>query len=236
MTTEINAYARIAGGLYLLIAIIAAFSIGYVPMTIVVTGDAAATTENLLANQGLFAAGLTGDVAIMLIEIALSVMLFILMRRVSPTLALITMIARLAEVMVMAINVLISTMALMLVGQAGEVAAPETQTAVMLLLDAHAYGIFVWDILFGFSLFFLGYLVIRATFLPQLLGWGMAIGSFGYMLEGLNRITFLENGLLGTFIVALLVIATVSELAFGVWLAVRGVKADAWRATRTALA
>lgn len=216
-------YARMAGVLYLLIAVIAAFSIGYVPSTLIVAGDAATTIGNLSSNSGLFAAGLAGDVAIMLIEIALSVMLYMLTRPVSPTLALIAMIGRLAEVMVMAINILIHTMVILTLRQAGgDSLAPQAQALVMALVDAHAYGIYVWDILFGFSLAFLGYLVARSGYFPRILGWGMTAGSLGYLAEGLSKVTHIESEPMSLAIVALLVVATVAELAFALWLLVRG--------------
>jgi hypothetical protein len=229
MTTEMSptTYARIAGILYLAIAIIAAFAIGYVPSTIVVSGDAAATAANLAGNTGLFAGGIAGDVAIILIEIALSVMLYRMFRQVSPTLAMISMIGRLMEVAVMAINVLISTMALLVVRPAGETITSDTQSLVMLLLDAHAYGIYVWDILFGFSLAALGILVVRSGQYPRLLGWAMALGSIGYLAEGLSRITFIEAAPLGIAIVALLTVATIAELSFALWLLIRGPKQPA---------
>ena len=56
----------------------------------------------------------------MLIEIALSVMLFVLFRPVSPTLSLVTMIARLAEVAVMATNVLLSIMTMVVLDGASD--------------------------------------------------------------------------------------------------------------------
>lgn len=226
-------YARTAGVLYLLIAVIAAVSIGYIPSVLVVAGDAAATSANLLANPILFGLGLTGDIFIMLIEIALSVMLFVLLRPVSPTLSLITMIARLAEVAVMATNVLLKVMTLVVLNSALDtngIPSVATQDIAVLLIDAHGYGIFIWDIFFGFSLLTLGYLVVRSGFFPRLLGAGMLIGSFGYMLEGITRVTFVESATLAMLIVGLLVIATVGELAFAFWLLIRGINLPAFRA------
>ena len=100
----------------------------------------------------------------------------------------------------------------------------------MLLIEAHSYGIFIWDIFFGFSLLALGYLVVRSGYFPRLLGAGMLIGSFGYMLEGITRVTFVEFAPLGMLVVGLLVIATVGEMAFALWLLVRGINLPAFRA------
>ncbi len=43
-----TAYAKLAGLLYLLIAISGGFSIGYMPSVIMVPGDAATTAQNII--------------------------------------------------------------------------------------------------------------------------------------------------------------------------------------------
>src|SRR5215469_7072113 len=46
--------ARIAGALYLLVIVGGAFASGYVPGVLVVSGNAAATTHNILAQQEMY--------------------------------------------------------------------------------------------------------------------------------------------------------------------------------------
>ena len=139
-------YARIAGSLYLVIAIFGAFAIGYVPSIIVVAGDAAATTANLMANRGLFGLGVVADVIVMLTEIVLTMMLYVLFRSVSPTLSLIGAVSRLVMVVVMAVNLLIKILpVLMLDGTVHlDAFAPEqVQAVAMFLIETHGYGIYV---------------------------------------------------------------------------------------------
>jgi hypothetical protein len=75
---------------------------------------------------------------------------------------------------------------------------------------------------FGFHLAALGYLIFKSGYFPKLLGVALMIGSLGYFLEGLVKVTFIDNAALGTIVVGLLVIASVSELAFALWLLIRG--------------
>ena len=161
-------YARIAGLLYLIIAVFGAFAIAYVPSVIVAAGDAATTTANLLANQGLFGLGVFADVVVMLTEIVLSVMLFVLFKPTSPTLSMIAMVSRLTMVLVMAVNLLIYIMPLVLLRGADQngLATEQLQAAVLALFSAHKYGIYVWDMFFGFHLFVLAYEepTLRAAF------------------------------------------------------------------------
>ena len=219
-------YARIAGSLYLVIAVFGGFAIAYVPSVIVVAGDGAKTAANLLANQGLFGMGVVADVVVMLTEIVLSAMLFVLFRATSPTLSLIAMVSRLTMVVVMAINLLIYVMPMVLLRVAG--ASEEMQATAMMLFEAHRYGIYVWDMFFGFHLAALGYLIIRSGYFPRLLGVALLVGSLGYFLEGLAKVVFLDNALLATGIVGLLVVASIGELAFAFWLLIRGVDVAGW--------
>lgn len=50
--------ARIAGGLYLIVAICGVFSLMYIPSTLIVWGDAAATAGKITASETLFRAGI----------------------------------------------------------------------------------------------------------------------------------------------------------------------------------
>lgn len=219
-------YARTAGALYLIIAVFGAFAIAYVPSVIVVAGDGAATAANLLANQGLFGMGVFADVVVMLTEIVLSVMLFVLFKPVSPTLSLIAMVSRLTMVVVMAVNLLIHIMPLALLRGAG--ATAEVQATALMFFEAHAYGIYVWDMFFGSHLAALGYLIFKSGYFPKLLGVAVMIGSLGYFLEGLRHVAFLDSAVLGTAVVGLLVVATLSELAFAFWLLFKGLNVSAW--------
>lgn len=223
-------YARIAGALYLVIAVFGAFAIGYVPSVIVAAGDAAATATNLMANQGLFGLGVFADLVVMLTEIVLSVMLFVLFKPTSPTLSMVALVSRLTMVVVMAVNLLIHIMPLALLRGAADPASltPELLQSVAVLFQAHRYGIYVWDMFFGFHLAAIGYLVFKSGYFPKLLGIAITIGSLGYFFEGLVKVTFIENGAVGMAVVGLLVVATVSELAFALWLLIRGLNLTAW--------
>ena len=99
--------ARIAGALYLTIAVCGGFSIGYVPSQIVVAGNGATTAANLLDQLGLFRLGVLADSAMILLEIAITVILYQMFRSVSPRLAMIAMISRLGMIVVMGFNDLI---------------------------------------------------------------------------------------------------------------------------------
>lgn len=55
---SINKTARIAGLLYLLMAPFGIFGIMYVPSILIVPGDAATTTNNIITSESLFRSGI----------------------------------------------------------------------------------------------------------------------------------------------------------------------------------
>lgn len=59
--TSTRKNARVAGFLYLLIAIIAPLRLLYIPNTLFVHGDATATANNIAAHESLFRIGIVGD-------------------------------------------------------------------------------------------------------------------------------------------------------------------------------
>ena len=77
--------ARIAGWLYLLLVIPGPFVLIYLPSKLIVRGDAAATTANLLAHETLFRFGMVADVAGSVFFVVLAFALYRLLSRVDPT-------------------------------------------------------------------------------------------------------------------------------------------------------
>jgi hypothetical protein len=72
---SIQKIAKITGVLILIMAVIALFSMLYIPSTLIVPGDATATANNIIASESLFRLGIVSDLSrLFLIEIVLSVL------------------------------------------------------------------------------------------------------------------------------------------------------------------
>jgi hypothetical protein len=219
--------ARIAGALYLTIAVCGGFSIGYVPSQIVVGGDAATTAANLMDQLGLFRLGVLADSAVILLEIAITVILYQMFRTASPRLSLLAMVSRLGMIVVMGINLLLWVMPYVLLTQPMGLNPADSQAFGQIFFEAHAVGIYVWQLFFGAHLLALGWIVLRTKLVPLLLGWGLFIGAFGYLIQGLVELTFTDVAALDITIIGLLTIVTLSELGFGFWLLIRGLRGTA---------
>src|SRR5215218_7920905 len=179
-------YARLAGLLLIIVAAISAFSIIYVPSTLIVPGDATATADNVRASGGLVSLGIVSDSLIFLTEIVLSVLIYVLFRPVSRMLALVAAFARLAMAVIQGINLLPYFTALLLLSGAGylTVFEPDQLDALaLLLLNAHQYGVYIWQLFFALHLFVLGYLIFNSGYFPRILGVLVVVGSLGYLAD-----------------------------------------------------
>lgn len=219
--------ARFAGALYLTIAVCGGFSIGYVPSQIVVAGDATSTAANLVGQLGLFRLGVLADCAVILLEIAITVILYQMFRSVSPRLALIALVSRLGMIVVMGFNLLLWTMPYVLLTQPVGLDPSDGPALAQVFFEAHALGIYVWQLFFGAHLLALGWIILSTKLVPRILGWGLLIGAFSYLIQGLVELTFTDMVALDYTIIGLLVIVTISELAFGVWLLIHGLRGNA---------
>ena len=228
MTTQ--SYARIAGLLDLIIAVFGAFAIGYVPSIIIEAGDAATTANNLLSNKALFNMGIFGDIVVLLVEVVLTAMLYVMFKPVNLTLSLIAAWSRLAMVLVMAINLLFNIMPVVLLSDAEYLSAFETaqlQSAALVFFDAHALGIYVWQLFFTVHLVALGTLIIKSDLLPRILGWMIIVGSFGYFIQAITHLMHIQNDVISMIYIGLLVVVTISELSVAFWLLIKGIKTSA---------
>src|SRR5215204_973550 len=147
-------YARVAGFLILIILVVGPFNLIYVPSTLIVPGDAPATADDIRASESLFRLGIVSQSVVFLTEIVLTVLLYVLLRPVSRTLSLVAAFARLAMAVIQGINLLPYFIALLLLSGAGyfTVFEPDQVDALVLLfLNAHQYGDYIWQVFFGFQ-------------------------------------------------------------------------------------
>ena len=220
-------YARVAGVLVILLVLLGPFSQLYVPSTLIVPGDAAATADNIRASGGLLRLGIVSDSLIFLIEIGVTVLLYVLLRPVSRTLSLVAAFARLATAIIQGINLLPYFTALLLLSGAGYLTVFEPaqlDALVLLFLNAHGYGVFIWQLFFGFHLFVLGYLIFKSGYFPRILGILMVLGSLGYLLDSYGNILLPNYAEIFGVIVG--VTAVIGELPFFLWLAIKGVNVE----------
>ncbi len=223
--------ARIAGLLYLIIALIAPFSMMYVPSKIMANGDATTAANNVIASESLFRLSLVGDSIVFLIEVVLAVLLYILFKPVSKKLSLGAAFARLAMAVVQGINLINYVIVLLLLSGANYLSvfkADQLHALVLLFLNVHEYVVYIWGAFFGLHCLILGYLIIKSGYFPKildiLLGILLAFGGVGYLIESFGRFLLSDNKIMSVVTLIFQGPGTVGELTFFFWLLIKGVK------------
>ncbi|HNS88183.1 MAG TPA: DUF4386 domain-containing protein, partial [Parvularculaceae bacterium] len=198
MISNPAAYARFAGLNYFAIFALAIYANFFILSKLIVGGDAAATADNIAQHESLFRLGLACFFLVMIADVFIAWALYLVMRPVSEPLSLLSAIFRLVYT-VAQIGVLMNlAKALQLRG------APETYGALAdgalphFYAAAHGGEFTLTLIFFGLHLVLLGYLIIRSSFLPALIGALVTIAGLGYLIDGFAEILFGGYGPLGS--------------------------------------
>jgi hypothetical protein len=215
---------RLAGLLYLVTSLVGFFAMGYVPNKLIVQGNAAATASNIAVSETLFRLGIAGELIGMVGFIFVALALYDLLKGVNRRHATLLVVLIVVSIPIAFVNELNSFAALFLVRGADFLSIfdkPQREALAMLFLNLHGRGFVVAEIFWGLWLFPLGLLVYRSRFLPRFLGVWLVLAGFAWVILSLTGIvlpqyvdqvnTYLQPAILG-------------EIAFMLWLVIKGAK------------
>jgi hypothetical protein len=217
--TRPRAAALVAGIGLLIMAVIAALSNFGVINNLIVPGDASATAANLVGSAGLFRLGAVGLIVVAILDVVVAWGLYVALRTVNPSLALLGAWLRLAYAAIYAPVIFSLFSALR--------AAPVDPTRTMFILESFDQGWQAGLIIFGFHLGVIGLLVWRPGFFSRLVGVLLVIAGAGYVVDGLGTLLSPSYALkLSTF-------TFLGEVVFIFWLIILGRKLPDTADTRT---
>jgi len=222
--TSIGNPGRFAGLLYLLTSIVGFFAMGYVPNKLIVHGDAAATANNILAQETLFRLGIAGQLISQAGFIFVALALYDLLKGVNRRHAFLMVLLIVVSIPIAFVNELNSFAALALVGGADFLSILEkTQrdALAMLFINLHGRGLVVAELFWGLWLFPLALLVYRSRFLPRFLGIWLALAGFAWVILSFTGILLPQYQ---TNVNTYAQPAFFGEIAFMLWLVIRGAK------------
>jgi hypothetical protein len=227
-TNPIQKTARIAGGLYLLITVLSIPVHFVIPSQLIVAGDAAATANHIIASIGLFRMGIGTELILLLSEVVLSVLLYVLLKPVSRTLSLVAAASRLTMTIIHGVNLLMHFIDLLLLSGAGYLAVfqpSQLHALAMVFLNAYDYGFTIGIVFLFLHALILGYLIFRSGYFPRILGVLFVVASLGYLIDSFSNV-LIANYKTGPIYIALPII--VGEIAFPLWLLIKGVNVAKW--------
>src|SRR5215216_1229539 len=212
--TTLRTAALIAGIGLLIMVVAAPFAELFAFPKLVVAGNAAETTQNILANQTLFTAAIFGYLITFLCDLVVAWALYVLLQPVNQELSLLTAWFRLVYT-VIALEALLNLVTILRLLNTEN---PLTDFQVMLSLSAFRTHWYFGLLFFGIHLVLLGYLVLKSNYIPRILGILLMIAGLGYLLSNLKPFLFPNVNL------DFAEYTFYGELIFMLWLLLRGAR------------
>jgi len=216
--------ARIAGAVYLSMVVTVPFTLLYVPGKLIVSGNAEATAQNILAHATMFRLSILGDLISAVIFICLGIALYRLLKEVSRTWAMLMIAFVVVSAAVGFLDTLNNIAALILFRGADYLAVfdkSQLNALGYLFIRLHSQGVFINELFWGLWLFPFGLLVFRSGFLPRFIGVWLMINCFGYVALSMIAL-FAPDSYAVAFRWAQPLLF--GELAIILWLLIKGAK------------
>jgi hypothetical protein len=216
--------ARFAGLLYLTGVPTSIFSLFYVPSTLMVSGDAAATIRNIEASELLYRSGVYIGLLSGLIYLLVALALYRLLKEVSESQAILMVTFVVIAVAATFANSFNELAVLIILSEPDFLSAfdaAQLEGVAYLFVRLQSHGIQIIQIFWGLWLIPMGVLIYRSGFIPKVIGISVWLAALGYLL---SNFTFM---LLPEYRAALAPIATgleMFELPIIFWLVIVGAK------------
>jgi hypothetical protein len=224
-------HARIAGAAYALVIVIGLLNGVLIDSRLVVAGDDAATTQNILADPTRFRVGIAATLVLYALVVVLAWALYEVVKAVEARLARLGLLFRVAEAVVGVATILMSIFVADLVASDSRTAAFEPgqlHALVGSVLEARTTGMDLVLVLIGVGGTVYCGLLFTSRLVPiWLAGWGvvtyLSMLALGFMsLLWRDHPQMLEMVFYGP--------GALFELTIGVWLIVKGVDEERWHA------
>jgi len=215
--------ARTIGVLTLLTVLGGVYAQGYVAERLIAWRDASATATNILGHKNLYLSAVAVYLVEMACSLATTALFYVLMKPAGRSLSLVALcLGLVANVLKTGGRVLFAAPLYVLGSTRFHALPPETLndlSLLLLLINDHAAGIAM--AFFGFQALVRGWLILRCTFLPKVLGVLSLVGGIAWLTHLWPPLGYrlgdysLLVGVLGVFVEMM-------------WLIVRGVNEQRW--------
>ena len=216
--------ARAAGVFYLL-TIVTGISAFVIDGRLVVPGDAVTTAIRIVSHESLYRVGFAVDLLATACYVAVTALFYVLFKPVSRSVALLAAFVSLAGCAMGAVSALFHLAPLGFLKGApflNVFRVDQLQALAFTFLRLRTQATGVGLVFFGFYCLLIGWLILRSTFLPRLVGALM-------MLAGVGWLTFLAPSLANQLAPYNLIPGLLGEGSLTVWLLVAGVNVPRWK-------
>jgi Domain of unknown function (DUF4386) len=224
--------ARLIGALLLFTIVAGGFAQGFIAGGLIVAGDAEATAANIVAHESWYRLAFAIYLIEMSCQIAMTVLLYDLLKPVSRRVSLLAATFGLTGCTIKTLSRLFFFAPLLVLGGAHYLSVfdpRQLKTVAFLFLRMKDVTETIAMVFFGLQALAQGFLVVRSTFLPRILGVLSVVGGLGwtiYLYEPLAH--RLESYIVG--------VAVIGAFSMALWLLVKGVNEQRWKEQATAAA
>lgn len=219
--------ARLAGAMYLITMATAIFGESFVRGSLFVGGDANQTAQNIMQSEQLFRMSMATDLITYTGVVVLIWALYVLLRPVDRSLALLALLLRLAEVAVVYVAILGSLVALTLLSGADYLNtfdANQLHSLARVALIAQGAGVNLGFVLLGLGSTVFTYLLLRSGYVPKALA---GLGIFASLLLATAAVSIIVfPAVARPFYMAAMAPMGIFEITLGFWLLLKGAKIE----------
>jgi hypothetical protein len=225
-----QAYARLAGLLYLVVIIGGIVAELVVRQRLVVPNDPAATASNILAHEQLFRWGFAAELIAGLCVVPLILLLYEIFKVVNPRIALLAVFFSLVGGGIEGAALLGHFEPLILLTSGGSLGPPEAlQTQAYVALRMQSIGFAAALTFFGGTMLSRGYLILRSTFFPRFIGVLLAIEGVCYIANSFAKFVAPQ---FAPALFQVLMVSGLAEVILTLWLLVKGIDVPKWQLQR----
>ncbi len=207
----------VTGIAILLMAVVAGYAYGFVQSTLIVQGSPEDTWKNISESGLLFRSGVLAWIVILLLDILVAWGLYVYFKQENPNRSMLMAWLRLIYTAILAVAI----QSLVKLFNISEISVEESANYVATFSNMYSVGLIV----FGFHLVELGRLTLKSVHVPRVFGILILVAAAGYLFVHTAHILIgEESNVLGIIETVLGIPMAVGELAFAMWLLIKGGK------------
>lgn len=216
--------ARLAGVFSLLTILGGIFAQGFISESLIINDDAATTATNILSHQSLLWFGFAVYLIEMACQITMTALYYDLFKPVNRSQSLLSAFFSLTGCIIKTFSRLFFIAPLFVLGNDSYLKVfnmDQLQALALLFLKVNDYGAGIALVFFGISTMLKGYLILKSTFLPRILG---VLG----ILAGLGWLIFIYPPLAYRLFPLIALVGLIGAVVHIFWLLVFGVNEERW--------
>ena len=218
--------ARVAGFMFLFAFIVPTLNWAFVLSKFIVEENVIATANNIIANELLFRIGITIELIMSVGLVVLATALYIILKPVNKSLALLGLSLKLVEAAIVAVIVLVTFIALQILNAQTYITAftpGQLQAPVGFLLNKHTVIYSIPMVFLGLDMMVFSYLLFKSEYIPRILA-GFGILSFALIfIHALMFILAPEHAAMPINQIIFYAPSGLFEIIIGIWLLIKGV-------------